>query len=93
VFLLGPQPYIRYVEVLIKTYNEGDRTFYDAITVNVLIIRRLIGFGIFGELLYIAGAISISRFWKSSRVFQIGGIFIFKKDTLIRKRRMGVCTN
>jgi len=23
-----------YVEVLGKTYNEGDRTFYDAITVN-----------------------------------------------------------
>ncbi len=26
-----------YVEVLIKTYNEGDRTFYDAI---ILIVMR-----------------------------------------------------
>ena len=31
VFLSGPQLYMRYVEVLIKTYNEGDRNFYDAI--------------------------------------------------------------
>jgi len=31
VFFSGPQPYIEYVEVLRKTYNEGDRTFYDAI--------------------------------------------------------------
>ncbi len=39
VFLSGPQQYMWYVEVLIKTYNEAgkracetpDRTFYDAI--------------------------------------------------------------
>jgi len=31
VFFSGPQQYIWYVEVLRKTYNEGGRTFYDAI--------------------------------------------------------------
>jgi len=31
VFFSGPQQYIWYVEVLRKTYNEGDRIFYDAI--------------------------------------------------------------
>jgi len=31
VFFSGPQQYMWYVEVLRKTYNEGDRTFYDAI--------------------------------------------------------------
>jgi len=31
VFLSGPQLYVWYVEVLIKTYNAGDWTFYDAI--------------------------------------------------------------
>ena len=31
VFLSGPQPYMWYVEVLIKTYNAVDRTFYNAI--------------------------------------------------------------
>jgi len=34
VFFSGPQQYMWYVEVLIKTYNEGDRTFYDAINFN-----------------------------------------------------------
>jgi len=32
VLLSGHQLYMWYVEVLIKTYNAGDRTFYDAIT-------------------------------------------------------------
>jgi len=36
VFLSVPQAYMRYVEVLIKTYNAGDRTFYDAITPNII---------------------------------------------------------
>ena len=31
VFFSGPQQYMWYVEVLIKTYNAVDRTFYDAI--------------------------------------------------------------
>jgi len=33
VFFSGPQQYMWYVEVLGKTCNEGDRTFYDAITI------------------------------------------------------------
>ncbi len=37
VFFSGPQQYMWYVEVLRKTYNEGDRTFYDAIKYNILI--------------------------------------------------------
>jgi hypothetical protein len=31
VFFSGPQQYMWYVVVLRKTYNVGDRTFYDAI--------------------------------------------------------------
>jgi len=31
VFLAGSRQYIEYVESLPKTYNEGDRAFYDAI--------------------------------------------------------------
>jgi len=31
VFLAGSRQYIEYVEGLPKTYNEGDRAFYDAI--------------------------------------------------------------
>ncbi len=31
VFLAGIQLYMRYVECLPKTYNEGDRAFCDAI--------------------------------------------------------------
>jgi len=34
VFFSGPQQYIWYVEVLRKTYNEGDLTFYDAIKID-----------------------------------------------------------
>jgi len=34
VFFSGPQLYIWYVEVLRKTHNEGDRTFYDAIRID-----------------------------------------------------------
>ena len=33
VFLAGSRQYIEYVESLPKTYNEGDRAFYDAIMV------------------------------------------------------------
>jgi hypothetical protein len=32
VFLSGPQQYMWYAGVLIKTCHEGDRGFYDAIT-------------------------------------------------------------
>ena len=35
VFLAGSRQYIEYVESLPKTYNEGDRAFYDAIKVGI----------------------------------------------------------
>jgi hypothetical protein len=38
VFLAGFRLYMWYVEDLPKTYNEGDRAFYDAITVSYTII-------------------------------------------------------
>jgi len=38
VFFSGPQQYIGYVEVLRKTYNEGDRAFYDAIKIEKSIL-------------------------------------------------------
>jgi len=34
VFLAGSRQYIEYVENLPKTYNEGDRAFYDAINID-----------------------------------------------------------
>ncbi len=34
VFLTGIQLYMQYVECLLTTYNEGDRTFCDAIIVD-----------------------------------------------------------
>ena len=40
VFFSGPQQYMWYVEVLRKTYNEGDRTFYDAIKGILICWRR-----------------------------------------------------
>ena len=33
---------MRYVEVLKKTYNAGDRIFYDAINFNVVVISGLV---------------------------------------------------
>ena len=35
VFLAGSRLYTWYVESLLKTYNEGDRAFYDAIIIGV----------------------------------------------------------
>jgi hypothetical protein len=34
-FFSGPRPYMWYVEVLKKTYNKGNWTFYDAIALYV----------------------------------------------------------
>jgi hypothetical protein len=36
VFLAGSLLYMQYVGGLPKTYNEGDRTFYDAIIVDII---------------------------------------------------------